>query len=99
MTKEDLKIKEEVKRMANRLKFQSVMFADEFGHSNKEDLRYQLWLIELIKWLCDNYTEYVFSRGSHLRTGNLLYAIDKVEYLSELVFNTLKEIENGTDKG
>ena len=57
MTKQELKTKEEVKRLANKLGFQSILFADEFGHSSKEDLRYLLWMIELIQWLANKYKE------------------------------------------
>lgn len=46
--------KEELKKLARDIKFESKMFADEFGHSNKEPLRYYLWMCELAKWLVNN---------------------------------------------
>jgi hypothetical protein len=51
MTKEELKQKETLKTLARDIKFQSVMFSDEFGYSNRESLRYYLWMCELNLWL------------------------------------------------
>ena len=45
--------KEELKKLARDIKFESKIFADEFGHSSKEPLRYYLWMCELQKWLRD----------------------------------------------
>ena len=55
MTKQELEQKEVLKRLARDIKFQSVMFSDEFGYSNREPLRYYLWLRELELWLYVNY--------------------------------------------
>lgn len=50
--------KEQLKQLARDIKFESVIFADEFKFSKKEDLRYYLWLCELNKWLGDNFGIY-----------------------------------------
>lgn len=47
--------KEQLKQLARDIKFESVMFADEFKHSKKEELRYTLWLSELQLWIKNNY--------------------------------------------
>ena len=57
MTKEQLKDKASLKQLASKLGFQSVMFADEFQYSNREDLRYLLWMVELTKWIYETYPE------------------------------------------
>lgn len=92
MTKEELKIKSEVKRLAAKLKFQSVMFADEFEFSNREDLRYQLWMVELTKWLMDAYQDYIFTNQPHLRMINFVMAVDCPEYLSEKLCDVMTQI-------
>lgn len=46
--------KEQLKQLARDIKFESVMFADEFKYSKKEDLRYFLWMCELFLWLKNN---------------------------------------------
>lgn len=51
MTKEELKQKEQLKKLTREIGFESLMFADEFGYSKKEDLRYYLWMHELNKWI------------------------------------------------
>ena len=43
--------KELLKKMAREINFQSALFADEFKFSNKEDLRFYLWMCELNRFL------------------------------------------------
>lgn len=42
-------------KLAKKIGFVSKIFADEFKHSNKESLRYYLWLCELMKWATETY--------------------------------------------
>lgn len=39
--------KDKLIQLARKIQFESVMFAEEFKHSKKEDLRYYLWQHEL----------------------------------------------------
>lgn len=41
MNKREKETKEYLKKLARTAGFQSVMFADEFKHSNREPLRYK----------------------------------------------------------
>lgn len=61
MNKKDKEKKEKLKKLASAAGFQSVIFADEFKYSNREPLRYKLWMFELHQWLKDNYFEEVES--------------------------------------
>lgn len=61
MNKREKETKEYLKKIAKTSGFQSVIFADEFKYSNREPLRYQLWMFELHQWLKDNYIEQVAS--------------------------------------
>lgn len=42
-------------KLANNINFQSKLFAIEFKNSNKENLRYYLWLRELELFLSDKF--------------------------------------------
>lgn len=55
-------MKSKIKKLAKNVKFVSVMFADEFGFSNREPLRYYLWKCELIKWIKENHKIQVYTR-------------------------------------
>ncbi len=52
MSKKDEQ-KKSLIQLVREIGFQSVMFAEMFGYSNREPLRYYLWLCELNKWLYD----------------------------------------------
>ena len=77
MTKEQEESKQQLKKLAKDVKFQSVMFADEFGHSTREDLRYYLWMVELHQWLYDSLRYHIPICKSTLET-------DLIEYLTKL---------------
>ena len=51
MTKQGLETQKVLKALAREIKFESVMFADVFGYSTREPLRYYLWMRELELWL------------------------------------------------
>lgn len=53
MTKEELKQKNLLKELASDIGFESVMFADEFVNSNREELRFILWSTELTRYLLE----------------------------------------------
>ncbi len=75
MTKEQEESKQQLKKLAKDAKFQSVMFADEFGHSTREDLRYYLWMVELHQWL---YLRY------HIPVCHAALESDLIKYLTKL---------------
>lgn len=78
--------KEKIKQLANKIGFESKMFADEFKFSNKEDLRYYLWLHELNKWVFDKtYFDCTFNHNVY---NNELSLINCITFL----------IDNGTLK-
>lgn len=47
--------KQNIIKLANNINFQSKLFAIEFKNSNKENIRYYLWLRELELFLYDNF--------------------------------------------
>jgi hypothetical protein len=53
MTNNGIEQQKVLKALAREIKFESVMFADVFGHSTREPLRYYLWMCELNRWLSD----------------------------------------------
>ena len=54
-------MKEQLILKANKLGFVSKFFNDKpYKYSNKEDLRYYLWLSELSLWLQSEYQVHVF---------------------------------------
>lgn len=49
-------MKQELILLATKKGFTSKMFSDtEWKHSDREDIRYYLWMCELYKWIADNY--------------------------------------------
>ena len=78
MTKEEQKQKDTLKRLAKEIGFESVMFADIFGFSKKEDTRYYLWMCELNLWLKEKTESPVYGTFSVNSEKNQEYIISKI---------------------
>ena len=79
MTKEQLKQKEHLKELASDIGFESVMFANEFVNSNREELRYKLWLWELTLWLNKTFDGKDFKSNTVYTTDVESYLIGKIK--------------------
>ena len=65
-------MKQELILLATKKGFTSKMFSDtEWKHSDREDIRYYLWMCELYKWLSDNFLTEKFFSNSEMES-NLL---------------------------
>lgn len=65
--------KDKLKSLAKKCEFKSEIFADEFQHSNKEELRYYLWRCELIRWLLSKYGFFISYGIYQSFNGKLTY--------------------------
>ena len=74
MTNNGIEQQKVSKALAREIKFESVMFADEFKHSTREPLRFILWLWELTLWLNEKVNNESFK-------GITIYEDDVVNYL------------------
>ena len=83
MTKQGLEQQKVLKALAREIKFESVMFADVFGYSTREPLRYYLWMCELNKWLYDTI--------GFTCIDNLSY---DYEHLESMLINNIKELQD-----
>jgi hypothetical protein len=78
MTKEGLEQQKVLKALAREIKFESVMFADVFGYSTREPLRYYLWMCELNLWLKEKTKSPVYTTFSVDTEKNQKYLISKI---------------------
>ena len=83
MTKQQEETKQQLKKLARDVKFQSVMFADEFGHSTREDLRYYLWMVELHLWLSER-LPYCLAFSVHMSIYHSSLESDSLQYLTTI---------------
>jgi hypothetical protein len=60
--------KETLIKLSNDIKFESVMFPKVFQYSNREPLRYYLWMIELTKWLYEIYNYHNFVITTNIKS-------------------------------
>lgn len=76
--------KEKIKQLANKIGFESKMFADEFKFSSKEDLRYYLWLHELNRFIYNTTGESIILNNSISNNETVL-----INYI-EILFDSAK---------
>ena len=88
MTKQQEETKQQLKKLARDVKFQSVMFADEFGHSTREDLRYYLWMVELHLWLSER-LPYCLSFSVHMPIYHSSLESYLIQYLTTIKNQTI----------
>ena len=83
LKKEGLERKNKLIQLSKDIKFESKMFPLEFKHNSKEELRYYLWMCELMKWLMENY--FVDGESVNINPDSLEYDITEViEYIINL---------------